>query len=616
MPSLISYFNANRLEFSKKSYSSSLISCFNKVGSKSSSIRKKVSSKSQGSLANVIYKEFRIFDGRVRPENISVSSSTFNNKYTSPEFRCDGVNSVFLGRHPIRLGSRPAAYYKPPAFANFIYNKYKATFDSYGLFVDRAVIVSGSFSTNRHTLQQQAIPEVAGDFSNLLDNNFIRKFDNIVKVCLRKIRPTILHTCDKDSMFYTKFDGTTKPGFRFEHVLKYKDKNEACSTAIDVAKRKWNYIEKVSRKAGKLNRLKMYPGIYSIGARSKRDYEYENGDYAKSRVVHMPEFHSELHAAPWVDQITDHIIERSNGPIYIGNSFVKYERLDNDLKNCKFCIEGDWKRFDSTIYLNMITIATAILRTFYKQRDIRIDNHFIGIYDTLSIKDYYLPGGNIFRLFHGLPSGVKSTNLLGTIINLLALLYCIQDFNDKEFSFATGGDDFLVIYNGDNADVDDVIAKMYERSVEIGMEFKFLECKKHNDVNVDMLPVFFKYSVYNGLPIIPSKYLLERISMPWAKQYKTNEEYFDFIKTVMPSLCTPNSTSVIYYDLYSQLHNILFRNSITISSVFLKHTAVSNKVLRNKIIYNSEIYQKRLITDIIKESSNKYQSKIVFEVFS
>lgn len=73
-----------------------------------------------------------------------------------------------------------------------------------------------------------------------------------------------------------------------------------------------------------------------------------------------------------------------------------------------------------------------------------LDNHFIAIFDTVGIKDYYIPGGRVFRAFHGLPSDVKSTNLLGTIINLIALDWCTGTRTNRSFDYVAGGDDFVI----------------------------------------------------------------------------------------------------------------------------------------------------------------------------
>jgi hypothetical protein len=66
----------------------------------------------------------------------------------------------------------------------------------------------------------------------------------------------------------------------------------------------------------------------------------------------------------------------------------------------------------------MILMGVAVMWRFYPISSTRADYHFISIFDSLAIKDYYTTGGYICRLYHGIPSGVKCTNLLASIINI------------------------------------------------------------------------------------------------------------------------------------------------------------------------------------------------------
>ena len=50
----------------------------------------------------------------------------------------------------------------------------------------------------------------------------------------------------------------------------------------------------------------------------------------------------------------------------------------------------------------------------------------------------------MIRAFHGLPSGVKCTNLIGSVINLLAQDFCCSNNNNKDKNYIAGGDDFVV----------------------------------------------------------------------------------------------------------------------------------------------------------------------------
>jgi len=44
-----------------------------------------------------------------------------------------------------------------------------------------------------------------------------------------------------------------------------------------------------------------------------------------------------------------------------------------------------------------------------------------------------------------LPLGVKETSLLGSIINLIAQIFCVGCKNAREFNLVVGGDDFATI---------------------------------------------------------------------------------------------------------------------------------------------------------------------------
>lgn len=564
---------------------------------------------------HTVFKEFILTQGQMREKGVITIKEDLKDPTKSIEFKSDGKNSIYIGKHCIRIGTAPQYYFKSIEPCVNFYHMYKRLFDDFEVYIDKAVIVAGSFATNRHTLQQQAIPEVEGEFNTINNFSFQKKLESSVKVLFRKLKPSILRQCVVEDIYYTIFDQSRKPGFRYEHGLNLNTKQKCVNIAVDLAIRKWNYLDRAARNDAKIERHKLFPGLYSIGARNKRDYEYDEYEVAKSRVVHMPEFHNELHDAPWIDQITEHIIEESRGPIYIGNSFVNYQRLNKDLQNSKIVLEGDWKRFDSTLYLPIISCAVAILRCYYKHRSKFVDNHFISIYDNLCIKDYIIPGGKIFRLFHGLPSGVKSTNLLGSIINLLALIYCTSDFDQKQISFAVGGDDFLIINNSDNVDKDVFVEKVKLRAEELGMKFKFLDLKDSKSNNVNELPVFYKYTVHNNVPIIPTKVVMERIFIPWARRYKNNYEYFKFLQDAMPSLGHPSSTCLLYYHIYVLIYKSIFSGPINIVDVYTYHKIVSQKVLRNKIPIKNNLYTKSLVFDMMKNCTVKYSIKSIIKLF-
>lgn len=431
------------------------------------------------------------------------------------------------------------------------------------------------YDTNRVILQRTTIPDVGNDECTSIPTRLnCAKLKKSIKAVIRKMVVEELHAPNFIDSYSCKFKLATSPGFSATHILKVKTKKGALKYSLSAASNLWNKLEKISRKvkkkadakgdyASKLDvRAKYYisaripgRGVYEIGARNKRDDSYEEFEFASSRVVHMPEFHNEILMAPWVDNITRFIKNRYSGPIYIGNSIADYTRLDKDFQKGRYFYEGDWKRFDSTLYLRICTIAVGILRQFYNPDDIRCDTFFCFLCDRICINDYYLPGGRIVRMLHGLPSGTKCTSLLGSIINLLCLNYCLEDFKNKNFSFAVGEDDFLVISKIRLSQQD--IAVVLVRASSLGMNFKFFHEKFIESEYLADLPYFYKYSVRGNKPVVNPKDSLLRVSCPWNKNYRNAIDYFNFLEAQFPLLGYPNMSLLPFYSLYTNLYNTI-----------------------------------------------------------
>jgi hypothetical protein len=180
------------------------------------------------------------------------------------------------------------------------------------------------------------------------------------------------------------------------------------------------------------------------------------------------------------------------------------------------------------------------------------------MYDTLAIKDYNLPGGRVVRAYQGIPSGVKATSLLGSIINLIALIYCVGPKISKDFNFIVGGDDFLISARNNKHEWDEILNLMEERSEEIGMKFKILKKKNYESKNIEDCPVFYKYTIYKGYPVVPTSAVLERVFMPWNKRYNTDKKVRKFLLDVMPSLGKPMSHHLLYYDYLSGVLSLTY----------------------------------------------------------
>lgn len=99
----------------------------------------------------------------------------------------------------------------------------------------------------------------------------------------------------------------------------------------------------------------------------------------------------------------------------------------------------------------------------------------------------------MYRLIYGLPSDVKSTSLLESIINLLALGYCVGRKKIKESSFVVDGNDFIITFNKSLNDVG--INRIQARVEVLGTTFKFLERKDIRAKNIHDRPCFYKSTI-------------------------------------------------------------------------------------------------------------------------
>jgi hypothetical protein len=454
------------------------------------------------------------------------------------------------------------------------------------------------------------VDDTFGSNSDFL--SFLDTVKPIIFKIIKKIPFITLPSCNFEDANYCIFNSDTYAGFRYDKYLKQPSKESARESAKIIAKRRWQYIETCSRKKEEIKRDKILPSIYTIGARNKRDYTYEPFEEATSRAVHMPEYHVEITVSPWIDQITEHFKEVKRGSIYIGHSFIDYLRLEEVFRNSKKIFEGDWKRFDSTLYKNIKICGLALLRCFYKLDSTRIDNHFLAIADSILICDYYTPGGDIYRLVDGLPSGVKATNLLTSIINLIAIGFCIGERNIKNVDFVVGGDDFLFSFKKEikNFDIDQVLRK----AAELGMTFKFLKEKYTYAADIDDRPSFFKYTIKNGHPVIPYSALYERVLMPWNKVYKDGYDVYEFLRDIIPSLAHPTTACIPFYFLCSDVFYNATGRRYSVSEIFKRHQQIYRTVMwRKSGIFTKD--KKIKVMSIAGPVSQKFKERFLLKTF-
>lgn len=497
----------------------------------------------------------------------------------TPLFKTDGKNAF---RHKtlsdVRVSTRRQKSFRAPEVATDFYNSYPELFSGIDEFnLNNHCVVEGCFESNRHTIQAQMDLSnfCGGALPSLEDFNLI---ETAIKDTVRKLKIVEFPGTDITDIRNFDFDLSTKPGFRYEHYLMKQTKKECVNEAVFLAEERYAKILRCSQDGKLIRRSDILPGIYTIGARNKREDEPVPGEELISRAVHMPEFHTELHGGVFSDIITTNFVSIQEGPIFIGNSFLKSHRLEK-LMNENFCaVEGDWKKFDSTLCNSLITAALSICRSYFPE-GLLYDNHFLAILDSLVIKDYHMVGGSVYRILQGLPSGSKWTNLLGSIINLIALNYTFSDIKFNERSFAVGGDDFVVFLKNEVDDIDKICDIAEVKADEIGMCFKFLKRKmyKYSD-DINDYPVFYKYTVFKSVPVVPLESIVERTFSPWNKKYTCNSEVLKFLQNLLPSLGHPSSGCLIFYYYYQYVFFRVTGRLLPLYSIIATHSRVFGRM--------------------------------------
>jgi hypothetical protein len=513
----------------------------------------------------------------------------------SPTFKHDGENSF---RHKkksnVRISTRKQRFFKPPEVATDFYHQHQSVFKNFEDFdLDKHVVVEGCYDTNKHVLAQQVDCRNFNDTVTPNEESYYILKDSI-RDTIRKLRIKEIGDVNISDIDDFDFDLSTKPGFRYEHYLKANIKSDCTEVAVAVAKERYRAVVKATNEGRFIRRDEIIPGIYTIGARNKREENAEDGEVATSRAIHMPEWHTELHAGIFSDLITTQIVEFERGPIYIGNSFTRFERFEQEMNKSCVAIEGDWKKFDASLCNNLVTMSLCVLRLYFPP-GLLYDNHFLSILDSLVIKDYHTVGGNVLRILHGLPSGSKLTSLIGSVINLIVLNYCFSSVKYFDRSFAIGGDDFVTFIRSFNYDLESLEKVVYEKSSCIGMNLKFFKIKNYKNSNdIQDYPVFYKYTVFQGKPVIPLENLLERVFSPWNKRYSTTSRVLSFLDDILPSLAYPSSACVLFYLYYQYVYYRACGDIYPLQKLILRHYVCYNRLKGiNDVVYDiKNVYQK------------------------
>lgn len=422
-----------------------------------------------------------------------------------------GKNSFFLGLFPAKIGERPwkIARPYPSPLVYFYFNKlFEEKFPNVRPF--DFLQISGGATTNSASLQEAE--NLSVKHPKICDEYFERMRPVIIKF-VKKLKIKDLVSPTINDLNFVHVNPTSYPGIRWREFFKFQSKGSALPYILPAAMQLYKQI--ASGKATPAS-------LWAIGDRNKREDEFTNTVELSSRCVHMPEVQSEVVSSLYMTTIIRYFKSMTCFPIYLGwsASSFGYNRLVDDVSfGLAGILEGDWKKFDTTIPVVKLILAFATASCYFRENKInsRMFEYFL---TTILTKSYVLPGGYIFRISSMLPSGTAWTAVINSIVNFWNLCeishYVLRIEKSGDVRFVIGGDDFLLcMRKGIRAPVK-YISSWCEEHIGMVLKPSATAWKNWNTTDPLEMPVFYKIGILNGLPTTPPRAFVDRLLAPMS----------------------------------------------------------------------------------------------------
>jgi len=147
------------------------------------------------------------------------------------------------------------------------------------------------------------------------------------------------------------------------------------------------------------------------------------------------------------------------------------------------------------------------------------------------------------------------------------------------------------------------------------MRIKILKIKNYRSRFIEEKPTFYKYTVINGEPAIPAESLQERIFMPWNKKYDSKENLLKFLIDVMPSLVSPGSNCLLFYQFFRMVWKSVHGKKLSYSHLLKMHTVSYHTMMDRKLGIFKEERNVKYLSDFKTYKKNKKYYSFVFKTF-
>jgi len=199
------------------------------------------------------------------------------------------------------------------------------------------------------------------------------------------------------------------------------------------------------------------PAIWKVGGREKVATE-EVGKTISARPIWMPGY-AEMNLDSSLAQPLGDLLKYTEGELYLGFSGVHNtnKRLYNAMTSGPFVKASDFSKYDSTVPETLIVAAFGIVYSAYakglgvREKE-KVMNLVLDACGRFVFKYLVTPGGYVYRVVGGTPSGSPFTSIVNSLCNWLAQrstvnrLEPVLEVSNKDVRMGILGDDSVVCF--------------------------------------------------------------------------------------------------------------------------------------------------------------------------
>lgn len=209
-----------------------------------------------------------------------------------------------------------------------------------------------------------------------------------------------------------KVNGRAFPGLMSSRVG--HNRKQVFASCVEIAKR--DYME---------SKVAFRPDMsfWACGGRGKPLQGIAPGHQLKSRLILMPETPSAILESAFAQPFTN-MISAVKGDLMIGTSMTDrgFRRVLAPIEDALHVKAFDWSNFDARVREDMIVTAFGIIRACFRGDDAMLDNVFLRFISHFLVKRVVTPGGWVYTLANGVPSGSPFTSIVDSIVNWLVIV--------------------------------------------------------------------------------------------------------------------------------------------------------------------------------------------------